>query len=284
MALASLDRMHSPSPTPRMRGEPRRAPTRTPRFVRGHHGDPVGADDLAKRGHDGPGQALTRNAGRIRTLVLVMGPDQMGQHFGVRLGEEAVPGLHQPPLQRLVILDDAVVHDGDPTRAVQVGVGILVGRRAVRRPTRVSDAGRAGDGFLVAETSQAGVDAAGPFAHLHPALAGNAQARAVIAAVFEAAQSFEKNGNRVLFAEIANDATHGCLRVESSANAGASGGRVRVRNRRRANVGALSDLVVPFSPPPHLVPGSNITPTLPSERPSSSISSAPFPVSRHRSA
>ena len=38
------------------------------------------------------------------------------------------------------VLDDAVVHDGDAPRAVDVRVGVLLARLAVRRPARVPDA------------------------------------------------------------------------------------------------------------------------------------------------
>ena len=61
--------------------------------------------------------------------------------LSVSLCEDAALGLHLLA-QRLEILDDAVVDDGDA--ADDVRMGVADGRRAVGRPAGVGDADRAG--------------------------------------------------------------------------------------------------------------------------------------------
>ena len=65
----------------------------------------------------------------------------------VSLLEDDALGL-ELPLEGGVVLDDAVVDDGDGAVAAEVRVGVAVGGGAVRGPARVADAdgspGRAG--------------------------------------------------------------------------------------------------------------------------------------------
>ena len=91
--------------------------------------------------------------------VQVMG-DELGDDLGVGVAaEDDALGL-QLPLEGGVVLDDAVVDDGDGAVAAEVRVGVAVGGRAVRRPARVADAVAAGGGLLAQELRQVG-DAAG---------------------------------------------------------------------------------------------------------------------------
>ena len=66
----------------------------------------------------------------------------MGDDLGVRFTGEAMPLGLQRGAQGGVILDDAVVDDGDPAGAVHVRMGVELGRRAVRGPAGVGDARR----------------------------------------------------------------------------------------------------------------------------------------------
>jgi hypothetical protein len=88
-------------------------------------GDPYGVEKVLRASGDGP-------------------VDEVRDDLGVRVGREA----HAIGLERLserhVILDDAVVHDGDV--ACRVRVGIVFARTSVRGPARMTDAGRAGEG------------------------------------------------------------------------------------------------------------------------------------------
>jgi len=51
----------------------------------------------------------------------------VGDHLRVRVADELVAPVAQRRPQRVVVVDDPVVDDGDPTVAVRVGVGALVG-------------------------------------------------------------------------------------------------------------------------------------------------------------
>ena len=89
-------------------------------------------------------------AGHWRALaLLIVVADQMGQDFGVRGGTEGVAGFEELFLEAVVILDDAVVDDGDFAGLVQVRVGIFVGGRAVGGPAGVADAELAGGGLVL---------------------------------------------------------------------------------------------------------------------------------------
>src|SRR3712207_7426107 len=57
--------------------------------------------------------------------------DEVGDHLGVGVGATHVVALLEPADQQLDVLDGAVVDDGDLAVAVQVRVGVAVGRRAV---------------------------------------------------------------------------------------------------------------------------------------------------------
>ena len=69
--------------------------------------------------------------------------DQMGNEFGIGFGTELVVALEQVGAQVEVILDDAVVDDGDGAGLVRVGVAL--GGTAVRGPSRMADADATGN-------------------------------------------------------------------------------------------------------------------------------------------
>jgi hypothetical protein len=73
-------------------------------------------------------------------VALVVRLDEVREHFGVGLAAEDVAFAEQLRAQRRVVLDDAVVDDGDPAAAVHVRVRVGVGGAAVGRPARVPDA------------------------------------------------------------------------------------------------------------------------------------------------
>ena len=118
--------------------------------------------------------------------------------------------------QLFVVFDDAVVYQRDPSRRVgccvrpgrEVRVCVGDGRRAVRGPARVRDAG-------------AGLDVLGRDLGLefgHPRRAACAPQLAalvhchtarVVAAVLEPLQAFDEDRNDVARADRADDATHG---------------------------------------------------------------------------
>jgi hypothetical protein len=114
------------------------------RLVAADHGDGVGAVQLQHRGLHG-----------LEQVAVVEAVDQVGDDLGVGLALEHVALGFERGAQRLVVFDDAVVHQRDAAgaRALRIGagavaemrVGVVHRRRAVRGPARVGDAGQAFD-------------------------------------------------------------------------------------------------------------------------------------------
>ena len=133
----------------------------------------------------------------------------MGEDLGVGLGNELVALGQQPLLELLVVFDHAVVDERDLARLIEMRVRVLVGRRAVGRPSGVTDAGGALGGLL-REKSRQIVDAASLLAKLEPAVVQDAKARGIVAAVFQTTQTFEDDAGGGFRPNVADDATHRC--------------------------------------------------------------------------
>src|SRR5690606_39570830 len=108
-------------------------------------GRDVGAAGVGVDGDKGerpfaPGGADTQ-CGRGVSGGVVRGGEEVGGGLGVRLGDgrDAVGG--EGAAQRRVVLDDAVVDDGEAPVGGGVRVRVDVRRAAVRRPAGVADRG-----------------------------------------------------------------------------------------------------------------------------------------------
>ena len=131
----------------------------------------------------------------------------MGDDFGIRLGGEFVAEIDEPGAQRLVVLDDAVVHDGDAV-ARYVRMSVAGGRQAVGRPPGVRDADMPRDRLGVQAVLQ----------HLHLAESATARQlmvgaehrdpRGVVTAIFEAPQTLHKNGYGISLRHHTDDSAH----------------------------------------------------------------------------
>src|SRR5262249_1472673 len=115
------------------------------------------------------------------------------------------------PLEGGVVLDDAVVDDGDAAVGGQVRVGVAVGGGAVGGPAGVADADAAGGGRL-AEVAAEGLDAGGLLAKVPVAAGDGGEAGAVVAAVLQAVQPLDEDRLGVLLADVPDNAAHGHLR------------------------------------------------------------------------
>ena len=89
----------------------------------------------------GHGLAYGRQQIRGRGRVMV---DAMRDDFGIRFRGEAIAQVLELRAQRLVIFDDAVVHDRDPA-ARNVRVSICRGRNSMSRPAGVRNTDRSMD-------------------------------------------------------------------------------------------------------------------------------------------
>ena len=167
-----------------------------PGMVAEQDGEREGA--VKARQHRGDGRL------RIEPLRELVG-DEMGDDLAVGLALEAAAlGLHLLA-QRLEILDDAVVHDGDAVDDMRMGVAD--GRGAVRRPAGVGDADRPRQrrgGELAREIVELALGAAA----IEPAVHERADAGAVIAAIFEPPQPVHEPRRGFLAPDDSDDPAH----------------------------------------------------------------------------
>jgi len=154
----------------------------------------------------GAGQALDGQLHGLEQVATVEVIDQVGDDFGVGLAFENVAGGLQFAAQFVMVFDDAVVHQRNaPARKMRVR--IVRGRRAVGRPARVGDAGESGHARfadLVFEVC----DTRGAARTLEFAVHVQGHAAGVVAAVFEALQTFEQDGGDVTLRYCADNAAH----------------------------------------------------------------------------
>ena len=121
--------------------------------------------------------------------------DEVGDDLGVGFGDELVALGDEHLLQGEVVFDDAVVDDDEGAGAVAVGVGVLFCGAAVGGPAGVADAegavyrGFFDDGFEVAELAGSAAEFEAGWA------SGDGDAGGVVAAVFEAAKTFNDGGD-----------------------------------------------------------------------------------------
>ena len=160
------------------------------------HGEGERAVEPRQDGGDG----VARGAARLELAV-----DQVGDDLGVGLALEGAALGEQLVAQRLEVLDDAVVDDRHV--ADDVGVGVILGRPAVRRPASVGDAGRARQRVVGEPRGEVGELARCAPTIDDPVVDGG-DAGAVVAAVFEPLQPVEQPLGDVAFTQNADDAAH----------------------------------------------------------------------------
>ena len=187
----------------------RRAASRADHHVRlfgANDSDAVSADDFAQRIADGLGERV-RLSFLFGTLVVMLA-DKMRQNFRVRAGVKRVTGFDEALLELIVVLDHAVVDDGDLAGLIEMRMGVFIAGRAVSRPASVADADVAGCGVRLNFTRDAFINLALLLADDQGGVIQNRHARAVVAAIFEATQCFQQNGRGRFFPEVSDDAAH----------------------------------------------------------------------------
>ena len=141
----------------------------------------------------------------VRRVEVMM--NTVTDHFGVGLRGELVAELLQLVAQFFVILDDAVVHESDAI-AGNVRMRVALARHAVRGPARVRNAKQPMrrilhqgvlQHFHFADSSQP-LDRPGAVEHRY--------AGGVVAAVFEAPQALDEDGEDITLGNGTNDSAH----------------------------------------------------------------------------
>src|SRR5262249_31149798 len=154
------------------------------------------------------GEAAGRLADRLEEVTVVVALDEVRDDLGVGPRAEAVAVLGELAPELGVVLDDPVVDDRDPFRAVDVGVGVDLGRASVGRPPRVRDPDVAGERAL-GDRRLEGRDLADRLAQLDPAAVERGDSRGVVAAVFEAPERRDEDGQGHATTGVTDDPAHG---------------------------------------------------------------------------
>ena len=129
----------------------------------------------------------------------------MGNDFGVGIGSEFMALAAEFVAQRLEVLDDPIVNNGD--FAVLMGMGIVGGRPAVRCPTRVADSQMAEKRLRREASFKVLQLACSPAAGDLPVLQRR-HPGGIVAAVFEPLERFKKRPGDRRRAEDADDSAH----------------------------------------------------------------------------
>ena len=164
----------------------------------------TGEDHRQRIGALEPAERSAGGTQRVHPL-LQMQIDKLRHRFGVGLGGEFLAGRLQLRAQLGVVFDDTVVHDRDPRGRVRMRV--VLGRRPVRGPSGMADAGRPGQRRAIeggGEVAQFPLGAAA----VDVAIDQRRDAGAVIAAVFQPAQAVQQQRRRRPRSDHANDAAH----------------------------------------------------------------------------
>ena len=140
--------------------------------------------------------------------------DQMRNDFGIGLGGEVVAFFDQLLFQAEIVLDDPVVHDHDLAGAVAMGMRVFFRGTSVRGPARVPNAIGAVNRILPDHFFQIAQLALGA-PQLQPfSVAADRDARRIVAAILQPAQSLDNDGNDTLLTDVADNATHTGPRIE----------------------------------------------------------------------
>ncbi len=167
-------------------------------------GDGVGADDPV-RGL--PHRFEERASGALHHVF-----DQLHQHLRVRFAPKVVSVLPEGLLEHVVVLDGAVVDQGDASRLRAVGMGVRVVRFAVGGPAGVGDADRAAELLRPGEALQL-VHLA--FRFVNPKLAARvdqSDARAVVTSIFQPVKPLNEDRVGFPISDVSDDSAHVCLR------------------------------------------------------------------------
>ena len=203
---------YSPSPTPMTTGGPKRAAM----ILSGSAAERTPSAKAPVRRLTARRTATSRGMGVAGSLGVVLDLlDEVGDDLGVGFGDELVALGGEFALQIEVVLDDAVVDDDDAAGAVAMRMGVLFSGAAVGGPAGVADAEGAVEGMFAQDFFQV-VQLAGGAAHLEKSAVGAADGDAgrVVAAVFEAPQPLDDDGNDLLSADVADDSAHESILCE----------------------------------------------------------------------
>ena len=144
----------------------------------------------------------------IVTLILVAVLDEIHQNFRVRVGIENIALRRKLVLDLKVVLDDAIVHNGQLSRIAHVGMGIAHAGFPVRCPAGVSHAGGGSRRRFGAQKPFQGIELALCLHHAELALLYAGDASGIVASVLKPVQFFDNKGHCRSVSGIADYSTH----------------------------------------------------------------------------
>ena len=179
------------------------------RLVGGNHGDAVGAFDLT----EGVDHGLTQ-------VTFVIFADQAGHGLGVGLRRKDMPLGLELRADDPIVLNDAVMDQTDAPAGICMRMGVGLGRRPVRRPTRMGDANGA-TGLTV--FGPFGTDFVGQTGDLAHGTQGqerfallDGETSGVITSIFQTPQPAKQDRRSGVATDISDDAAHGQARMSLS--------------------------------------------------------------------
>ena len=208
---------------------------------------------------EGPLQAcgdVAERGDQVAPAGAVRAAEEHSGDLGVGFAPEGEALGEELGLQLSVVLDDAVVDDGEPVVIGQVRVGVVVGGSAVGRPAGVPDAGGAVGERVALQVVAEDAELARALAHTQIALTvDDGDAGGVVSAVFETGQARKKDGLALARAHVSDDSTHGlhrkCARLSARPAPVVGRGAVGRAGGRRARGGparGIHSLVSPAAP------------------------------------
>jgi hypothetical protein len=160
-----------------------------------------------KRERKSPAQLLERGRnGFFRRLAAFhFLRDEMCHRLGVGLAGKFAAAFGQLLTQIAIILDDAVMHDGNQIGCVRMG--IILGRPPVRCPARMTDADRATERFTI-ETIFERTELSFRTPAAEHAFLKRGDTGRVVAAIFEALKRVDQLARNRSVSENSDDAAH----------------------------------------------------------------------------
>jgi len=131
----------------------------------------------------------------------------MGDDLGVGLGVEPMALAGEGLAQLPIVFDDAVVHNGQAGRTVDVRVRIGVGGAPMGRPAGMGNAHGPPGGIFVEDRLEPG-DLPHGFPHLQGASVDRRDAGRIVAPVLQASESGEENGQGLAWPDVADYPAH----------------------------------------------------------------------------
>ena len=131
----------------------------------------------------------------------------MRDHLGIGLGAELIAGALELATQFEVVLDDAVVDDGEAV-AGEMRMGVALARHPVRRPAGMRQTHVACDRGVGERLLEHAHLARGAQPPQLVALVDDRDARGVIATVFQPLQAIEQHRHDVAIGDTADNAAH----------------------------------------------------------------------------